>query len=400
MKQARTVKGELFSMPRSAATGDAIVCYPREVVSGSRSLQRLGSLAAAHGGKALIVTHRPGHMRATGAVEVAAASLSAHNISSTIFEVGPTPGVEEIDEGAKLLRAGGFDLSIGIGGGSALDASKAISLLSANSDRWESLQMAGAEISATGPVIIAVPTTAGSGSEATAVAVIANKDHGVIKSVSHPYMIPTLVVLDPDLIVSGSAQLHAIVGLDAFSHAIESFTSKRASDLTRVLSVAALQLVTNHLPRVVSGGATYIDYRNSLLGSHLAGQALSAGIGAAHILAQPISAVLGVSHGTALSLVLEEVVRFNEGLPEDPYRELIGILAGGDQGTARMSDLVGRFMSRIGIQNHPTSFGDADAIPRILSAVEQSTGHIWTNPRSVSLEALEGILTRSWNAPK
>jgi alcohol dehydrogenase class IV len=241
-----------------------------------------------------------------------------------------------------------------------------------------------------------VPTTAGSGSEATAVAVIRNTSLGVIKSVSHPFMIPTAVILDPSLIVSGSASLHAVCGLDAFSHAIESFTSPRASDLTKRASINALTMIVASLPRVVRGNPTDADYVNILLGSHFAGQALSAGVGAAHILAQPISAVLGVNHGTALSLVLEEVIRFNEGLPEDPYRELTSALSGLAGGSVRMSEFVRKFMTEIEVSNQPGNFGGVVAIPKILEAVENSTGHIWTNPRNLSLEALEGILLRSW----
>jgi alcohol dehydrogenase class IV len=335
-------------------------------------------------------------MRAAGAVEVARASLSEWGISSTIFEVGRTPETEEIDEGAALMRSGGFDMSIGIGGGSALDACKAISLLSANGEHWEAVQAGALSIAHPGPVILTVPTTAGSGSESTTVAVATNKNLGIIKSVSHPFMIPTVAILDPSLITSLSAQLHALSGLDAFSHAIESFTSRRASDLTRRASVTALTLIFESLPRVVSGNSKDEDYSNLMLGSHIAGKALSAGVGAAHILAQPISAVLKVDHGTALSLVLEEVIRFNEELPENPYRALIATLTKQSDSSLLMSNLVGDFMTEIQVVDRAMKFGGVEAIPLILDAVRESTGHIWTNPRDVSIQALEKILRRSW----
>jgi alcohol dehydrogenase class IV len=133
-----------------------------------------------------------------------------------------------------------------------------------------------------------------------------------------------------------------------------------------------------------------------MLGSHIAGKALSAGVGAAHILAQPISAVLKVDHGTALSLVLEEVIRFNEELPENPYRALIATLTKQSDSSLLMSNLVGDFMTEIQVVDRAMKFGGVEAIPLILDAVRESTGHIWTNPRDVSIQALEKILRRSW----
>lgn len=387
---------QLFEMPKFATLFDAVMLSVRHTVSGVGSLRRLGEMAKEYGRSALVVTHRPGRMRAAGAVEVARASLSEWGISSTIFEVGRTPETEEIDEGAALMRSGGFDMSIGIGGGSALDACKAISLLSANGEHWEAVQAGALSIAHPGPVILTVPTTAGSGSESTTVAVATNKNLGIIKSVSHPFMIPTVAILDPSLITSLSAQLHALSGLDAFSHAIESFTSRRASDLTRRASVTALTLIFESLPRVVSGNSKDEDYSNLMLGSHIAGKALSAGVGAAHILAQPISAVLKVDHGTALSLVLEEVIRFNEELPENPYRALIATLTKQSDSSLLMSNLVGDFMTEIQVVDRAMKFGGVEAIPLILDAVRESTGHIWTNPRDVSIQALEKILRRSW----
>lgn len=386
----------LFEMPDTAALSGAIMVNAHYTASGAGSLRQLGEMAKGYGKSALVVTHRPGRMRAAGAVEVARASLSEWGISSTIFEVGRTPTTAEIDAGAELVRGSGLDMSIGIGGGSALDASKAISLLSANGEHWDELQAGDRGIRFPGPTIIAVPTTAGSGSEATAVAVVANKNLGIIKSVSHPFMIPTAVILDQSLIVSVSAQLHALSGLDAFSHAIESFTSRRASDLTKRASITAFTMLFESLPKVVAGDPKDEDYTNLMLGSHLAGKALSAGVGAAHILAQPISAVLDVDHGTALSLVLEEVIRFNEELPEDPYHALTAALRGKSEPSLLMSEFVGNFMTDIDVKHRASKFGSTKAIPMILDVVKKSTGHIWTNPRAVSIEALEEILWRSW----
>lgn len=385
-------------MPSGAAHGDAVITYPRQVISGPGTLAKLGAAAGEHGRTALLVTHRPGRVRASGVVDVAVEALTAAGVDAHLFEVGQTPEADEIDRGAAALRSGSCDMVIGIGGGSPLDAAKAISLLSANGDRWAAFQMEGQAVRAAGPPIIAVPTTAGSGSDATAVAVITNAEHGIIRSVSHPFMIPRATILDGDLLASAPQQVLAVSGLDAFVHALESGTSLRSNPLTQALSRAALQMVTANLPAVVSGANDPSARQAMSIGSHLAGQGLSAGVGAAHVLAQPISAVLGVNHGTALSMVLVETIRYNEGLPQDPYRTLVPLVAAalGVSSDTSMSELVGSFMDRVGARRHASELGEASAIPSILDAVVRSTGHIWTNPRPLDLDALEGILTRSW----
>jgi alcohol dehydrogenase len=282
---------------------------------------------------------------------------------------------------------------VGAGGGSVLDTAKAIAALAANEGCWEDYQMGRATLSVPPLPIAAVPTTAGTGSEATAVAVVANHQQGIIKSVSHPMMLPRLVILDPDLTASVPPQLTALVGLDAFIHAMESYVSPKASPITENLSLEALRLLAKSLLAAVLNGQDMEARSDVLLASHLAGQALNAGVGAAHILAQPISAVIGIGHPNALSTVLEHTVRYNEEYVGDKYRRVVKLLEPGAPEGEKPSRVIGRFLRDLGLDQKLSDYGaTSDDIPRILDAVVRSTGHIWTNPRPVTLDALEEIL--------
>jgi hypothetical protein len=163
------------------------------------------------------------------------------------------------------------------------------------------------------------------------------------------------------------------------------------------MSLNAAKLIYESLPNVVSGIASSDDHANLLTGSHLAGQALNAGVGAAHIFAQPITAVSGCSHGLALSFVLKEVTIFNESKFPKLYESLISFIdpKAKDMGK-KMSEIVEEFMTNIALDNKPSSIMSKEAIPAIMSQILLSTSHIWTNPRTVTMNDLQEILEKSW----
>ena len=208
-------------------------------------------------------------------------------------------------------------------------------------------------------------------------------------------MLPRLVILDPELTVSVPPALTAAVGLDALIHALESYVSPKASPLTELASLRALTLLAGALPAAVADGANLAARGDVLMASHLAGQALNAGIGAAHILAQPISATLGIDHPAALSTVIAPTVAYNEGAggPAEKYRRVIATLEPTATPDAAPSAVVRRFVHALGLDRRLRDYGaTAATIPRILDAVARSTGHIWTNPRPLTLDVLERIL--------
>ena len=309
------------------------------------------------------------------------------------FAAQPSPVLATIDAGAAQLRASGAAVVVGVGGGSVLDSAKAIAALAANEGTWEDYQLARRTLAHPALPVVAVPTTAGTGSEAGAVAVIGNPALGIIKSVTHPSMLPRLVILDPDLTASMPPRLTALVGLDAFIHALESYVSLKASPLTEGASLDALALLAPNLPRAVRDGQDMDARGNVLLGSYRAGQALNAGIGAAHILAQPISAVLGIGHPNALSTVLPHTVAYNAEYAAEKYARVRAILDPAAPADTPLAAIIAGFLHDLGLDQRLRDYGATAAdIPRILDAVVRSTGHIWTNPRPVTLDGLEAIL--------
>jgi alcohol dehydrogenase len=391
----RAPSAELFQRPDAPGPQLPIVYYPGAVLFGAGTTERLGALARPFGARAFLVSYGPGRTSRAGVGPRVRAALEGAGIAIVDHTIQPSPTLATIDEGAAALRASGADFVVGVGGGSVLDAAKAIAALAANEGPWEDYQLGRATLSRPAMPVVAIPTTAGTGSEATAVAVIGNPALGIIKSVSHPMMLPRLVILDPELTVSVPPALTAAVGLDAFIHALESYVSPKASPLTELASLRALALLAGALPAAVADGANLAARGDVLLASHLAGQALNAGIGAAHILAQPISATLGIDHPAALSTVIVPTVAYNEGAggPAEKYRRVIATLEPTAAPDAAPSAVVRRFVHALGLDRRLRDYGaTAATIPRILDAVVRSTGHIWTNPRPLTLDALERIL--------
>ena len=384
----------LFRVPGDATQMRPAILYPAAVLFGDGTTDRVGEEARTLGSRALLVASgSPRNREHDQPLEQVSRSLDDAGITVERFELLGEPDTDAVDECAARAVEIGAELVIGIGGGSILDLAKAASALAGKSGSWSDYQFGGATITRAGLPLVAIPTTAGTGSEATSVAVIHNREKGLIKSVSSPHMLPRVVIVDPTLTWSCPPRLTALVGLDAITHAIESYLSRRASRLTRALSLQALSLLVDPLVRAVDDG-TDREARSSLaLGSHFAGQALSAGVGAAHILAQPISATLHVAHGEALAAVLVAVLAFNEAHPSPLFADLVSVF---NSPHALLSLALRDYLASIDLPTTLSAIGGRDSdIATILSKVPPTPGHIWTNVRPVTLPDLEQILRAS-----
>jgi alcohol dehydrogenase class IV len=384
----------LFRTPSDVTQIRPVILYPSAVVFGDGTAELVGGEARVLGSRALLVTYSSlwgrEEDRPLGRV---LRSLEDAGVRVELFELPGEPDTHAVDAcGARAVEVGA-ELVIGLGGGSILDTAKAASGLVGNGGSWSDYQFGVATLTRAGLPVVAIPTTAGTGSEATSVAVIHDRERGLIKSVSSPLMLPRVVIIDPTLTWSCPPRLTALVGLDAITHAIESYLSPRASRLTRALSLQALSLLVDPLVRAVQDG-TDREARSSLaLGSHFAGQALSAGVGAAHILAQPISATLGVAHGEALAAVLVAVLAFDEEYPSQLFADLAPAF---DSPYSSLSLAVRDYLARVGLPTTLSAIGGRESdVAGILSKVAESTGHVWTNVRPVALADLERILRAS-----
>lgn len=376
---------------------------PRDTVFGEGSLECLGRRASKLGRSALLVIGR-GSVRRSGALDKAMKLLKGSGIRVTLYEgVEPDPSIQTVDEGSKVCRRESCDLVIGLGGGSVMDAAKMMAILAKNPGSAREYQMKERAIEQPGLPYIAIPTTSGTGSEGNRVSVLTNKEERIKKSVAHPYMVPHLAIVDPSLTLSLPPKLTAMTGIDALSHAIESYVSRRAQPFTEGIGLRAIKLIGENLPRAVEKGDD-ISARGSLaMASYLAGIALNAGAGAAHMLAHPLGALFGIAHGEAIALVLCEVMRRNLDYATEKFADIAMALGENTSGLSARSaaelavDAVSRLCQRIGLTRRLRDFHlKEEDFSEILKGVEKSTSHLKeTNPCPITEELLLEILRAS-----
>lgn len=295
----------------------------RSIVSGPGSIARIGELARPIlGARVLLVTDSM--LIKLGLLEGALASLKAAGIEVAIYDkVEADPPEANILAGVEMAKAHGATGIIAIGGGSPMDVAKVIALLCGSG---EPLAEAYGVAKAKGPrlPLVLAPTTAGTGSEVTPVAVITTG--GAMKNVvSSPILLPDLAVLDADLTLGLPKAVTAATGIDAMVHAIEAYTSKNANNnpISKGLARRALQLLGANLRKVCENGQDRAARGEMLLGSLLAGQAFAnAGVGAVHALAYPIGGHFHVPHGLSNALVLPHVLRFSLAEAAADYAEI------------------------------------------------------------------------------
>ena len=311
-------------------------------------------------------------------------------------EIDSEPTIEIVDRGALLCRDKKAEVVVGIGGGSVLDAGKAIALLQKNSGSIRDYQMGDRSIENRGIPYIAVPTTAGTGSEGTKTVVITNQEEKIKKSINHPYAVPDVAVLDPDLTLTLPEHVTALTGIDALSHAVESYVSLNANPLTESVALKAIELIGNNLKDAVKDGSNMEARGNMLLASYLAGISLNAGVGIAHMLAQPIGAACGLSHSEAIGVVLPRVVEANAGYAGEKYLKIAKAFGKAVQEAEEAAEVMQEFSQEIGIKTKFSDFGiGEEKIHDILVSVSKSTVHINTNPFPVDESVLREVLRKS-----
>lgn len=280
------------------------------IVFGPGSLGASGPLLAAFGRRALVVTGRASG-RAAPLLEI----LEREGVSVRVFGVTGEPRISDAAAGAELARAEAVDLVIGFGGGSAVDAGKAVAALATNpGDPLEHLEVVGRgrPLRVAPLPYVAIPTTAGTGAEATRNAVLASPEHGVKVSLRSPLMLPRLAVVDPTLAVGLPAALTASTGLDALTQLIEPYLSCRANPITDAFCREGIPRVARSLRRACAEPGDLGAREDLALGSLLSGLALAnAGLGAVHGFAAPVGGAFPAPHGAVCAALLPGALEVN-----------------------------------------------------------------------------------------
>ncbi|MDR0822257.1 MAG: iron-containing alcohol dehydrogenase [Endomicrobium sp.] len=236
----------------------------------------------------------------------------------------PNPPDTQIHEGADIYKKNNCDCLIAVGGGSAMDCAKAIGIIAANGGNIHDYAKAPNSVPKPIPHLAAIPTTAGSGSECTAAAMITNTEgHHSKMAVLSVNIIPSASFIDPDIMVALPPFLTASTGLDALAHAIEAYLAKNANEYTDGLSFTAIRLIFKYLPRAVANGADMKAREKMAYAQSMAGIAFnSAGLGLVHAMSHPLSATYGIPHGVANSILLPWVMEFNRMARHDKMIEI------------------------------------------------------------------------------
>ena len=372
------------------------------LVVGAGAVGRLGDLARELGGTRALVASDPGIVKA-GHTAASLRALEAAGIATAVFDgFSENPTSAQVEAGTALARDFRPDLLVGLGGGSSMDCAKGINFLYSCGGRMEDYRGRG---TATGPMLpsIAVPTTAGTGSETQSFALITDAGTGRKMACGDPRAAFRVALLDVELTLTQPGRVAALTGVDAVAHAIESHVSRAATPASRIFSREAWRLLTGNLPRVFADGRDLAARQAVQLGAAWAGLAIeNAMLGAAHALANPLTAAHGIVHGQAVGLMLPHVVRFNTGACDDLYAELaaelpaatgISSVSPHPHATAaeRIACWLAALLEQAGLATTLTGLGlaAADVASLAADATTQWTGGY--NPRPVTAAEFAGL---------
>lgn len=369
------------------------------LIFGRGVLGRVGEIAREFGAaRALLVTDR-GLVKAGHATR-AQRELERAGLTVSLFDgVRENPTTADVAACLEVAKTGGVEIIIGLGGGSAMDTAKGANLLLTNGGEIRDYWGVGKARLPLLP-LVAIPTTAGTGSECQSAALIADDQTHQKMACLDPKAAACVALLDPELTVTQPARVTAVTGVDAIAHAVESAVTTRRNPISTMFSREAFQRLVRALPAVLSHPANLDARGEMLLGAAFAGLAIeNSMLGAAHSAANPLTARFNVVHGAAVGLMLPHVVRFNA---EDPgarlaYAELASALelaCVSDGVEDAVEALIARLESLLNAAGIPRSLADAGADPARLSELADEASRQWTasfNPRPAGPEEFRGL---------
>ncbi len=292
-------------------------------------------------------------------------------------EVKPNPTIDNVHTGLDKLKASGADFIIAIGGGSVIDTAKAVAVIANNPDNYDVVSLEGVDKSKNPPMpIIAVPTTAGTGSETTMDYVITNTEQKRKMACMDSMVVPVVAILDTDIMASLPLKMTAATAMDALTHAVESYLSKGAFDFSEMLSLKAVSLISANFLKVIKN-LNDLEARKALaMAQYMAGMSFTnVGLGIVHSMAHPLSAFYDVPHGVANALILPYVLKFNSVACEDKMITLAKAFDpefderyGSEAATERCVELINTFNSVAGLPHKLKEINvnkeDIDALAR------------------------------------
>ena len=370
------------------------------LVSGRGCLESLGGEVERLGGRRVLIVSDAG-VAAAGLVEAAAQALRRREMRPSVFaEVEPDPGAPAVEAALEAARGSGAEVIIGLGGGSPMDVAKVVSVMLANPGPLADYFGLG-RVPGPGLPLILIPTTAGTGSEATNIAVLSDPGRGVKNGMISEHLFARTAILDPQLTLGLPPAVTAMTGMDALAHALESYTGVRSSTFTEALSLQALRIIGGNLRQAYANGDNLQARENLLYASCMAGMAFTNTQNAlAHALSMTIGGRYHLPHGLLTASVLPWAMEFNLMACPAKYAEAARALG---ENTEGLSELEAARLSVKAVRDLladldiPSRLGSYD-VPRedlaelAAAAIATQDRLLSNNPRKISAQQAAAIL--------
>ncbi len=375
------------------------ILTPAWIEMGSGSLTSLKEIIASYGtGRVLIVTDKG--IRQAGILDRVIKAARKKTKDFDIFDrVLPNPDIPAMEACGQVVELNDYALVIGLGGGSPMDVAKAAAILPANGGKISPLLGRGM-IKKPGVPLCLIPTTSGTGSEATQAIVVDDPESGTKKAIWDRHVIPRVVIVDPNLTIGMPASLTADTGLDALVHGIEAYTARTTNPIAQTYARGCIRLIARHLPRAVQDGSDLEARSGMSLAATLGGLAISnGGLGAIHGLAYPLDTVKHIPHGRTVAIMAPWVVDFNRVDNEETYARIARFLGKDvdnlDSRAASQKAVTGiiNLMESVGVSPYLTEHGiqstEVDDLAKEAFRVSQRL--LPSNPRKMSEEDVLGV---------
>lgn len=362
---------------------------PQNIIVGRGSLAKLPEVAEKSGGKKAFIISGP-HLNKMGIVQSCVDALKAKGIENSVFtETEGNPSVETVDKASAAYKESGADFIVALGGGSPMDVAKAVGVVArygGSITEYEGADKVPGDIIP----LIAVPTTAGTGSEVTAFSVITDHSRNYKLTVFSYKLIPSYAILDAELLTTAPASVAAACGIDAMVHALEAYISTAASPFSDAMAEKALELIGANIRCYAANRGDIEAAENMLVGSLFAGIAFSwARLGDVHAMSHPVSAYFNVPHGVANAILLPTIVEYNmladKGKYLNIYNYIAELPAAPEEFTADM--LVDELLNLNEALGIPAGLEEAGVTKDKFDAMADDamkSGNIAVNPRSTT----------------
>lgn len=374
---------------------------PTEVIYGFKSVEKLGDVLVDLGAtRVLLVTDRG--VREAGILDLVASHIKKAGVSFSVFEeVEPNPSVETVEKAYEVFREGECQAVVAVGGGSPLDVGKAVGILGANGGSI--LDYEGVEKARNASVpVVAIPTTAGTGSEVTVYLVITDQKRKYKFTIVSKKAAARVAILDPLLTASMPMPLTASTGMDALVHAIESYTSLMSNPISESLAIKAIRLISANLRQAAYNGRDLAARDAMLMGSLLAGMAFNnTRLGNAHAMSHPVSAYFGVPHGVANAVLIPYVMEFNLPAVPQKFAEIAGAMGCRADGSSLMGaakqavSAVWELVEDLGLPRRLSEVGVKEEAIEAMTDDAMKSGNVLVNPRTTTREDILQIYRRA-----